>query len=419
MKDFTLFTILTLGSFPLAILILRLIFKKSIMFTVSTWTVALLYFITFTEYIAGSIGVTKAWWATPANFAVGTVIFIYINRLIRIPLEKAIGQVKKVSEGDLTLDIEESESINELGILNNSLKSLVVGLNEIIDEVKQNADHVASASMQLSSSSEQMSQGATEQASSIEEVSSTMEEISANIHQNTENSQQTEKVADEANKGIMMVAERAKKATEANSDIADKISIINDIAFQTNILALNAAVEAARAGEHGKGFAVVAAEVRKLAENSKKAAEEIVALTQTSLDLSSGAGEVMMNTIPKIEQTSQLVREITAASLEQNNGASQVNNAIQQLNDITQQNASSSEELAANAEELSGHARQLKDVISFFKTKVETTNTATGKIHYETIQPKHNGNKISAIKNINGGAKIYMEENVDSKFENF
>jgi len=404
------------GSFPIAILIMRLIFKKSIMFTVSTWTVVLLYFISFTQYFTGSLGVMKAWWATPLNFLIGTFVFIYINKLLRLPLEKAISQVKQVSEGDLTLKIEESVSKNELGVLNNALKNLVQVLYNTIEEVKQNADHVAASSIQLSSSSEQMSQGATEQASSIEEVSSTMEEISANIHQNTDNSQQTESVADEANKGIIEVAERAKKATVANKDIAEKITVINDIAFQTNILALNAAVEAARAGEHGKGFAVVAAEVRKLAENSKKAAEEIVSLAQISLELSNGAGEVMVNTIPKIEQTSQLVREITAASIEQNNGASQVNNAIQQLNDITQQNASSSEELAANAEELSGRAEHLKNVISFFKTNA-TTQTFVKKPDVKSVQPKSAVNKDLNLNR--GGAKIYLGDKNDSNFETF
>jgi methyl-accepting chemotaxis protein len=131
---------------------------------------------------------------------------------------------------------------------------------------------------------------------------------------------------------------------------------------------LNAAVEAARAGEHGKGFAVVAAEVRKLAERSKLAAEEIVGLTQQSYDLTNGAGEVMANTVPHVEKTTKLIQEISASSLEQNNGADQVNAAIQQLNDVTQQNASSAEELAANAEELAAQAEQLNNLVSFFKT---------------------------------------------------
>jgi methyl-accepting chemotaxis protein len=172
----------------------------------------------------------------------------------------------------------------------------------------------------------------------------------------------------EANEGIKNVAERAQKSVEANKTILEKISVINDIAFQTNILALNAAVEAARAGEYGKGFAVVATEVRKLAERSKQAAEEIVRITQESYKFSSGAGEVMAETMPLVDKTTKLVQEISAASLEQNNGAVQVNNAIQQLNNVTQQNASSSEQLSVSADELSSQAEQLGEFISYFKT---------------------------------------------------
>lgn len=174
----------------------------------------------------------------------------------------------------------------------------------------------------------------------------------------------------------MEVASRAKEANEANQNIANKIVIITDIAFQTNLLALNAAVEAARAGEYGKGFAVVAAEVRKLAENSKIAAEQIITMTKTSVEKGSSAGELMMNTIPKIDNTLKFAQEISAASREQNSGINQVNSAIQQLNNVTQQNASASEELASTAEELAEQAEQLNELISFFKIgRVEKTKS--------------------------------------------
>ena len=215
------------------------------------------------------------------------------------------------------------------------------------------------------------------------------------------------------------VAEKSQNAVEANKNIANKITIINDIAFQTNILALNAAVEAARAGEHGRGFAVVAAEVRKLAERSKLAAEEIVGLAQKSLDLSQGAGVVMSETMPKIDNTTKLVQEISAASLEQNNGATQVNNAIQQLNNVTQQNAAASEELATSSEELSSQAIQLKEIISFF-------NTGNNKSQFKQASKKTQTRQITPIKPANGNSeklesKLVMaglEEN-DSEFESY
>ncbi len=167
----------------------------------------------------------------------------------------------------------------------------------------------------------------------------------------------------------MDVRERTINAVEANKNISEKIEVINEIAFQTNILALNAAVEAARAGEHGKGFAVVAGEVRKLAEHSKIVAEEIVSLAKNSFVITSDAGQKLDEMIPQIEKTTQLVQEIAAASSEQSNGVNQVNSAIQQLNEVAQQTTAASEELASNEEELEGQADQLKSTVSYFRIK--------------------------------------------------
>jgi methyl-accepting chemotaxis protein len=212
-----------------------------------------------------------------------------------------------------------------------------------------------------------ISEDASSQASSIEEVSSSIEEIGANIQNNASNAQETEKISLSAQTGIKDVFERLGKLIEATMSIIEKIGIINDIAFQTNILALNAAVEAARAGEYGRGFAVVAAEVRKLAERSKVAAEEIVELAKNNLILAEGAGQRMESMVPEVEKTTRLVQEIAAASAEQNNGTNQITATVQELNSITQKNASASEEMATNAEHLASLADQLKDHISYFK----------------------------------------------------
>jgi len=177
-----------------------------------------------------------------------------------------------------------------------------------------------------------------------------------------------ESMATNAAKEMGIMGEAGKKSLQSIQEIADKISIINDSAFQTNILALNAAVEAARAGEYGKGFAVVASEVRKLAERSKTAADEIVELAHSSVEVTKESDELIDKLVPEIENVANLIREINAASQEQNSGANQVNNAIQQLNDVTQQNAASSEELATSAEEHASQADQLDETIEFFKT---------------------------------------------------
>lgn len=305
---------------------------------------------------------------------IGTIITIAFSAFIMRIIYRLLGGepayvasiAQEISEGNLTMDLESSNS--HTGLLK-AMVAMKEKLEEILTGVTENANMIVAAGEQLSSTSEQISQGANESASSVEEVSSTVEEISANIQQNTDNSQQTDKIAANAHAGIENVNEQASASLEANRTISEKIKIINDIAFQTNILALNAAVEAARAGEHGKGFAVVAAEVRKLAERSKIAADEIVDLTENSLNLSESAGIKLAEMLPEIKKTSDLIQEITAASLEQNNGVGQVNNAIQQLSSVSQQNASASEEMAASAKELEAQSINLKNLISYFKLK--------------------------------------------------
>jgi methyl-accepting chemotaxis protein len=195
--------------------------------------------------------------------------------------------------------------------------------------------------------------------------------MATSITQNTENAKVTDSIATKAANEATQGSEAVKAMINAMQEIATKIGIIDDIAYQTNLLALNAAIEAARAGESGKGFAVVASEVRKLAERSQIAAQEIGQVASNSVGLAENAGTLLDTMLPNIKKTSDLVQEITVASEAQSSGVSQINSAIYQLNQTTQQNASSSEELAATAEEMNAQAEILKRTMSFFKIKVE------------------------------------------------
>ncbi|WPP53534.1 methyl-accepting chemotaxis protein [Catalinimonas niigatensis] len=299
------------------------------------------------------------------SILVAGTIALWIINSISSSISKAKEVLKEVSDGNLMVEIS-NYTKDEIGELLDYLKGTVEKLKEVITSVTSAADNIASASEQMSSSSQQMSEGSTEQAASAEEVSSSMEEMAANIQQNTDNAQQTEKIASKAAEDVQEGSRAVNQTVDSMKKIAEKISIIGEIARQTNLLALNAAVEAARAGEHGKGFAVVAAEVRKLAERSQVAANEINELSSSSVSIADKSGKLLEQIVPNIQNTSRLVQEISAASMEQNAGAEQVNNAIQQLNQVIQQNAASAEEMASSSEELSSQAEQLKETVGFF-----------------------------------------------------
>lgn len=311
----------------------------------------------------------------------GSVISYLILQSISHSLAEAKKVIKSVAEGDLGVKVT-YHTKDEIGELLEYLSAMAANLKEIITHVTTASDNIASASMQMSSSSGQVSQGATEQAASAEEVSSSMEEMAANIGQNTDNAHQTEKIALQAAEDIKEGSLAVNQTVDSMKTIADKITIIGEIARQTNLLALNAAVEAARAGEHGKGFAVVAAEVRKLAERSQAAATEIDALSKSSVAIAERSGKLLASIVPNIQKTARLVQEISASSMEQNSGAEQVNSAIGQLNQVIQQNAAASEEMATSAEELSSQAEQLKDTITFFK--LGHVKKAASAVHQQT-----------------------------------
>lgn len=293
-----------------------------------------------------------------------------IARFFSEAFNGALEFAEHMSRGDLTYKIPPFvlNFKDEFGQLANALTRMSLKLNEVISGVNFGAEHVATAGEQTNTASMQMSEGSNEQAASVEEISVTMEELAATIHQNTDNAHQTKQLSQNVADNLTHIAGLAGSSLESIQQINEKIKIVNDIAMQTNILALNAAVESARAGEHGRGFAVVAAEVRKLADNTRIAADGIIHLAADSLAVTQQAADKFVILSEDIHQSNSKITEIAAASAEQSNGVAQVNNAIQELNRVTQQNAAASEEMAGSAEELAEQAGRLKEMIGYFKT---------------------------------------------------
>lgn len=333
------------------------------------------------------------------SIAIGVAVAVIIVRglMKQIGGEPAYAAdvITKVSEGDLTIKVQLKAGDNSSMLY--AIGEMVTRLSQIVGEVRSAADNLSSASEEVSSTAQNMSQATSEQAASVEETSASMEEMSASVSQNTENAKITEGIASKAAVNANEGGQAVKQTVAAMKSIADKIGIIDDIAYQTNLLALNAAIEAARAGEHGRGFAVVAAEVRKLAERSQVAAQEIGEVAKSSVTLAERAGTVLDDIVPGINKTSELVQEITAASEEQSTGASQINSAMVQLNQVTQQNAASSEELAATAEEMSGQAEQLQQLISFFKVSGVSDSTS----RHTSVSHKTPSKKAMVHHNLN------------------
>jgi methyl-accepting chemotaxis protein len=301
----------------------------------------------------------------------------------------------KIADGDLTVQPKPLSDKDTLGL---ALERMVERLQSVVGNALIASDNVSSGSQELSATAEQVSQGATEQASAAEEASASMEQMAANIKQNADNAAQTEKISRQSAKDAELSGDAVNRAVTAMQTIAEKITIVQEIARQTDLLALNAAVEAARAGEHGRGFAVVASEVRKLAERSQVAATEIGAVSGDTVRAAQSAGEMLAALVPNIRKTAELVSEISAACREQDIGASQINEAIQQLDQVTQQNASASEQMTATSEELSGQAEELQASIAFFRTDATSAGKSVSMTPVRAAAPRPAGKRPTPVK---------------------
>lgn len=314
---------------------------------------------------------TLFWVGLAVSIAVflGFAIAVLITRMITRPINQGMHLATEIAAGNLSSDIK-VDSQDEIGQLMQALQTMKQRLFEVVSQVRVAGNDLSNAAENLSITSQALSQSASEQAASVEETSASLEEISASIAQTADNAKSTDRLAtqtaQQANEGGSAVTD----TVNAMKQIADKISIIEEIAYQTNLLALNAAIEAARAGEHGKGFAVVAAEVRKLAENSQVAAKEISELAGSSVAVAENAGHLLNKIVPNTNNTAELIQEIAAAALEQNSGVQQINMTMGQLDQVTQQNASASEEIAATAQQINDRSMQLQQHMAYFKLDV-------------------------------------------------
>jgi methyl-accepting chemotaxis protein len=333
-----------------------------------------------------------------------TILAFFITNNLVKPIKKSLLFANQVADGDLTAKVDIQQK-DEIGQLADSLINMASRLQDIISNIKTGSDNLAVASQQLTAGAQQISSGVNEQAASAEEISSSMEEMTANIQQNSSNAHEAMKMSTKASLSIKDVAIASEKNVEASANINSKIKIIVEIAQQTNILALNAAVEAARAGESGKGFTVVANEIRKLAEKSKEAAGEIVHLAREGAHISENSNNLLKQIIPDINNTSKLVQEIASASVEQEQGVTQVNAAIHQFSMVTQQNATAAEEMAGSSEELSSQASELDNMIKFFK--VDET------IKHDEIRPSKLKPPVQPTPEINKSFIINLEETVE------
>lgn len=365
-----IFYLLTLifVSFPVGVLMIYIFFRKTLMFTLTMYLVPPVLISVYVGYIVGKHGFWHIAWVTVFETIIWSLTFYLLQRRVSLPLKSFVNLFKKISKGNLTVNANHiKDQKNELGEVALAFNQMIEEVRSTMKNINQTAEMLNSVSNELSVGSQQMSSISSEQAASFEEMSASVEQILEHVTVNSQNASTAEKVVEKSANEIKQNNKGVQDTIESLNTIADKISVINDIASQTNILSLNAAIEAARAGSYGKGFSVVAGEVGKLAERSKQSANEIEDISKESSAIANKTGESSKKIIPNVINAVELMQKIVVSSKEQESGVAQINSSLSELNSSVQKLAGTSEETASSAEELASQAEQLAERVSYFK----------------------------------------------------
>ena len=304
---------------------------------------------------------------------------LYVARSITRPLRQAALAAEQIAAGDLRVEIKAKEAKDEPGRLLLAMQRMTEQLRRVMGEIRSSADSLQSGASQVASAAQILSQGTSEQAASVESTTSSLQEMNASITQNAEHSRTSEQIAVDVWNQAAGSGQAASETVTAMRSIAERISIIEEIAYQTNLLALNAAIEAARAGDQGKGFAVVATEVRKLAERSQIAAKEIRGVASSSVSTAERSGTLIDGMLASVKRTAELVQEVAAASTEQATGVAQMNRSMSKVDEVTQRNAASAEELSSTAAQMESQVETLRDLVFYFQIPERTTSPPQAK----------------------------------------